>query len=234
MWQHSNQFFNLSFSRICLTFLFTSFFRKKKQSVKINIWYIRQERVGLHVTAQYQRSRNKLPTSWLTHDTMRMMVCGCWKKVMGSKAPPAFPAPYACMPSMLRTLLVPSSPSLLQRHRLRGAPGRPISLKLLPLLWLPQHGWTDGWMAASARTLVRAIKFRRCSGWIRGPRLWANKPVFGCCFLRLLRTSRWRTRERAPTVTPLMERPRRTRARDNACTVMRFTRNRDWNSFHKK
>lgn len=48
---------------------------------------------------------------------------------------------------------VPSSPSLLQRHRLRGAPGRGISLDLLPLLWLPQHGW----MAASARKLVRAI-----------------------------------------------------------------------------
>lgn len=47
--------------------------------------------------------QNKLQTSWLTHDTMRMMVCGCWKKVMGSKAPPAFPAPYACIPSMVQT-----------------------------------------------------------------------------------------------------------------------------------
>lgn len=41
---------------------------------------------------------------------MRIMVCGCWKKVMGSKAPPAFPAPYACTPSMVRTPLCSSPP----------------------------------------------------------------------------------------------------------------------------
>lgn len=27
---------------------------------------------------------------------MRRIVCGCWKKVSGSKVPPALPAPYAC------------------------------------------------------------------------------------------------------------------------------------------
>lgn len=36
---------------------------------------------------------------------MRRMVWGCWRKVTGSKAPPAFPAPYACIPSMVLLLL---------------------------------------------------------------------------------------------------------------------------------
>lgn len=180
------------------------------------MWHIRLKTAGLNVSAHFQLSQNKLKTSWLTHDTMRMMVWGCWKKVMGSKAPPAFPAPYACIPSMVSGLLVPSSPSLLQRHRLRGAPGRGVSLNLLPLLWLPQHGWT----AASARRLVRAVSLVLFLFWINSSGVagryagssWANKPVLWCCFLRLPRTRRWRTRERAPTVTPLMERLGRTRA----------------------
>lgn len=37
----------------------------------------------------------------LTQDTMRRIVWGCWTKVTGSKAPPAFPAPYACIPSIV-------------------------------------------------------------------------------------------------------------------------------------
>lgn len=180
--------------------------------------------------------QNKLQTSWLTHDTMRMMVCGCWKKVMGSKAPPAFPAPYACIPSMVQILLGPSCPSLLQRLWLRGAPGRRISPKLLPLLWLPQHGWMDGrrWMDGRITAQNLSIKpscflkknrvwpvnkFLRCPGSILAQELWANKPVLWCCFLRLQRTSRWRTRERGHTVTPLVERPRRSRARTRTLSV---------------
>lgn len=89
-------------------------------------------------------------------------------------------------------------------------------LNLLPLLWLPQHGWT----AASARRLVRAVSLVLFLFWINSSGVagryagssWANKPVLWCCFLRLPRTRRWRTRERAPTVTPLMERLGRTRA----------------------
>lgn len=46
----------------------------------------------------------------LTQDTMRRIVWGCWKKVTGSKAPPAFPAPYACIPSMV--LLLAAQPPL--------------------------------------------------------------------------------------------------------------------------
>lgn len=43
----------------------------------------------------------------LTQERIRRMVCGCWKNVIGLKARPAFPAPYA-MPSIfgLRTVCV--------------------------------------------------------------------------------------------------------------------------------
>lgn len=93
--------------------------------------------------------QNKLQTSWLTHDTMRMMVCGCWKKVMGSKAPPAFPAPYACIPSMVQT---PVCSAPLARRCFKGSGCAEPQDAEYPrsccrcCCCRSTDGWVDGWM----------------------------------------------------------------------------------------
>lgn len=124
---------------------------------------------------------------------MRMMVCGCWKKVMGSKAPPALPAPYACIPSMLRS---PARSSPPPRRCYKGTGCAEPRDAEYPRTCLGGYGcrstegwmdgWMDRWMAGSARRLVGAIspcrvfilnEFPRCPGSMRGQERRPNKPV---------------------------------------------------------
>lgn len=174
---------------------------------------------------------------------MRMMVCGCWKKVMGSKAPPAFPAPYACIPSMVRTPVCSSPPP---RRCFEGTGCAEPRDAEYPWTCVRCCGCrsTDGWPLLHARSSAqsRLVWFLF---WINSAGV-LDRSAGGSCGRTSLYYDAASTDFNAHAGgghENALLRSRLSRSAwgghthalgNNARAVMHFTRKRDWNRFHKK